>query len=410
VPLWSRFGRPHTKNQIIDNQIVMSKFIEEMIESVDTLEGDVHVWHSEVPPMTCDSCSKVESSTALKQCSACHLVWYCNSNCQKSHWKIHKPDCLRITDKKKSTDLFDRPRTQGPPTNSVKFLSRCSSSPSRDVLNLLKEAVLLIESIEWNNPRISLAERHAVLNMSNDRVKKILQDFDPDHAQALFLSAQILFFKGELNASIVALEELLDPQFGPPLVTDDEDKIMILTIIGKAYLKLKNFGAALPIYGQAWDVYDNACKCCMKTSCQKLILSGISQCSYELRDYEEAIDTGLKAIWFNRHYNESYEYVIRSYMRMNKWDMAAAWMRRALRYEAPWNEDIVQRNKLLSEELNASRDAYLARQALLKAVGSSSGSPRTNGASSSSSSSSSSNGGRHSRARNRTTLSSTLDI
>ncbi len=31
-----------------------------------------------------------------KACSRCRKVKYCNLSCQRSHWKTHKPDCVRF--------------------------------------------------------------------------------------------------------------------------------------------------------------------------------------------------------------------------------------------------------------------------------------------------------------------------
>ncbi|KAI0041539.1 hypothetical protein FA95DRAFT_1501350, partial [Auriscalpium vulgare] len=39
----------------------------------------------------CAACNKTQGS--LKQCSRCHSVLYCSSECQKSHWRTHKPSC-----------------------------------------------------------------------------------------------------------------------------------------------------------------------------------------------------------------------------------------------------------------------------------------------------------------------------
>jgi len=41
----------------------------------------------------CDFCKS--QSRNLLQCSACGIVSYCNQNCQKSHWKIHKKQCSK---------------------------------------------------------------------------------------------------------------------------------------------------------------------------------------------------------------------------------------------------------------------------------------------------------------------------
>lgn len=38
----------------------------------------------------CDGCF---SKSNLKKCSACHVVWYCGSSCQKLEWKLHRLEC-----------------------------------------------------------------------------------------------------------------------------------------------------------------------------------------------------------------------------------------------------------------------------------------------------------------------------
>ncbi|XP_057987023.1 histone-lysine N-methyltransferase ASHR1 isoform X7 [Hevea brasiliensis] len=38
----------------------------------------------------CDGCF---ASGNLKKCSACQVVWYCGSTCQKSEWKLHRLEC-----------------------------------------------------------------------------------------------------------------------------------------------------------------------------------------------------------------------------------------------------------------------------------------------------------------------------
>lgn len=46
--------------------------------------------NKESPKSKCEWCF---SPRNLKKCSACHVVWYCSSNCQKSDWKLHSREC-----------------------------------------------------------------------------------------------------------------------------------------------------------------------------------------------------------------------------------------------------------------------------------------------------------------------------
>ncbi|XP_062146363.1 histone-lysine N-methyltransferase ASHR1 [Alnus glutinosa] len=42
----------------------------------------------------CDGCF---ASSNLKKCSACHVVWYCGSTCQKLDWKLHRLECQALS-------------------------------------------------------------------------------------------------------------------------------------------------------------------------------------------------------------------------------------------------------------------------------------------------------------------------
>ena len=46
--------------------------------------------------MKCGGCSAVraEEAKAYSVCSGCREVHYCSRECQRKHWKTHKPECL----------------------------------------------------------------------------------------------------------------------------------------------------------------------------------------------------------------------------------------------------------------------------------------------------------------------------
>ncbi|XP_057795841.1 histone-lysine N-methyltransferase ASHR1 isoform X2 [Salvia miltiorrhiza] len=60
--------------------------------------------NKESPLCKCEWCF---SSTNLKKCSACHVVWYCSSKCQRSDWKLHSEECrvLSKVDKQRVSSL-----------------------------------------------------------------------------------------------------------------------------------------------------------------------------------------------------------------------------------------------------------------------------------------------------------------
>ena len=36
------------------------------------------------------------------RCSRCKMMYYCNVECQRKHWKKHKKECKRVKEEQKS--------------------------------------------------------------------------------------------------------------------------------------------------------------------------------------------------------------------------------------------------------------------------------------------------------------------
>lgn len=59
--------------------------------SLSILEQSINGQHMAARDSTpCDTCADPE---AKKKCSVCHMVAYCNEECQKMHWPVHKKEC-----------------------------------------------------------------------------------------------------------------------------------------------------------------------------------------------------------------------------------------------------------------------------------------------------------------------------
>ncbi|KAL1543881.1 histone-lysine N-methyltransferase ASHR1-like [Salvia divinorum] len=60
--------------------------------------------NKESPLCKCEWCF---STTNLKKCSGCHVIWYCSSKCQRSDWKLHSAECkvLSKVDKQRVNSL-----------------------------------------------------------------------------------------------------------------------------------------------------------------------------------------------------------------------------------------------------------------------------------------------------------------
>ncbi|KAG8165831.1 hypothetical protein KVR01_004383 [Diaporthe batatas] len=46
--------------------------------------------------LSCYHCGKIQADLgeALNRCARCKVASYCNKDCQKAHWKAHKPSCF----------------------------------------------------------------------------------------------------------------------------------------------------------------------------------------------------------------------------------------------------------------------------------------------------------------------------
>lgn len=63
-------------------------------EVIISQEPYVSVPNKSLVDSRCDGCF---TSSNLKKCSACHVVWYCGSTCQKLDWKLHRLECQALS-------------------------------------------------------------------------------------------------------------------------------------------------------------------------------------------------------------------------------------------------------------------------------------------------------------------------
>jgi len=82
-----------------------------------------------------------------------------------------------------------------------------------------------------------------------------------------------------------------------------------------------------------------------------VILSALSRCLYHRGKFDHAIQVGKGAILFNRHHQEVHKYVALSYKAKGELEKAKKYMTLAVLYETPWDEEHVQKAKLLLHEL-----------------------------------------------------------
>ncbi len=48
------------------------------------------------PSLKCNACEEEMPLEKLQRCSRCMKVYYCNKECQRNDWLIHKEKCIAI--------------------------------------------------------------------------------------------------------------------------------------------------------------------------------------------------------------------------------------------------------------------------------------------------------------------------
>lgn len=76
--------------------------------NVECKNAIMDVYHKIIGPgeQTCITCGTPKSEThKLKRCSRCGESYYCDTNCQRDHWKYHKIICDEIVREKKGVPV-----------------------------------------------------------------------------------------------------------------------------------------------------------------------------------------------------------------------------------------------------------------------------------------------------------------
>ncbi|WCJ44594.1 Histone-lysine N-methyltransferase ASHR1 [Euphorbia peplus] len=75
-------------------------------EVIISQEPYVSVSNNSQTELRCDACF---SSANIKKCSACQVVWYCGTTCQKLEWKLHRLECIALSKLDKERRKFVTP-------------------------------------------------------------------------------------------------------------------------------------------------------------------------------------------------------------------------------------------------------------------------------------------------------------
>merc|ERR1712096_377432 len=61
----------------------------------------------EAPHRSCSYCHKSGRDVQLTYCKGCRIAFYCNPQCQRSHWKEHKKACRQAQKENPRLGIFD---------------------------------------------------------------------------------------------------------------------------------------------------------------------------------------------------------------------------------------------------------------------------------------------------------------
>lgn len=134
--------------------------------------------------------------------------------------------------------------------------------------------------------------------------------------------------------------------------------------IGHCYIKLNKYYEAIEIYRQIYQLIISHDKKYMHI--QRSITYKLCQCFYYIGDFSNAIKCGEDAVDMNRHYEDVYTYIIRSYVACYDYTNAIISMKRSIRYELPWSLEHKNKLKLRLIDLENEFKLYQSEKQLLK--------------------------------------------
>ncbi|KXH28088.1 acyl-CoA dehydrogenase domain-containing protein [Colletotrichum salicis] len=147
----------------------------------------------------CHGCSLSSEnfSSPMKKCSVCLKAWYHSQDCQRSHWKEHRPTCVA-----------NRPKTQAPEDPSATPSSEVAYNYYNDVARKSPKGQALMRSLH-----LDPISTHKGLALPLRRLAITGKD-TPENMQVLF-GPTFLSQKNELERT--GLEILLDAPRGSPV-------------------------------------------------------------------------------------------------------------------------------------------------------------------------------------------------
>ena len=351
----------------------------------------------------CDCCGKPGPT---KNCSRCLSYYYCNRECQVSHWKEHKQHCAFV---KEQCDRYNRRKRyvreflqeeKGREedqkekeecaiclevielpislecghvfcvsclmtyhaTNKKSSCPNCRGDMHSEQLNTIAIDQTSVYCERAN--RTEGAERDVYANLALRQIDTMFNsqvvdcdDLPPDQLHKIMLQhtlprkADVLARLNMHREQIETVDEFLNLCATEYVI--NKEKVLDQKISkAKAHLKLEEWQTALdlfrPLCEDAIDQQHLGFCCC--------IAGGICRAQYELQNYHEAIIEGDRAAWeVNRHHAGVHKYIALSQMKLGDIAAAKKSITRGILLEEQWNEDNKKENEdvfrlILAEE------------------------------------------------------------
>ena len=145
------------------------------------------------------------------------------------------------------------------------------------------------------------------------------------------LHAEVLMMEGNYEEALAQAELLYECYQNDFLHT-----LRTQCLIGEIHLRAGDYRKALETFTAAYGNFTEA-NCHLHAIEQRQILSSMSRCHYELKNYDRALGAGEMAVAMNRTYDGCYRYIALSWEALGNYERAKLTWMRAIRFETPWD-------------------------------------------------------------------------
>lgn len=352
------------------------------------------------PPFTpCDSCN---SEGALLRCSKCKCSYYCSSTCQRNDWKKHKIQCAGIQktiadyDKiNQKLDIFAAKYQDASfatcsicyepmeglqkvqlPCHHIFCMScmaghsnhrvamefscpLCRQELSNESLyqQLYSNACGLLSQALRVNPRHSKPLRLYYAHLALEefhRLQALLQVMKTasNKINTIWmiqeLEVKILTACEEFQTAKPLAEHLLDDPLYPK--QDIHLSAELIFCLSECYIQT---GQAEESLQRLFALFGTISDPAAYTKEIRSLYQHLTETLYLVGRYDQAISIGSAAVEMNRHFDGVYEFIWKAYWASNQRDQAVATIKKALRYETPWDHKNVEWLQREYEKLEA---------------------------------------------------------